>query len=257
MDTKAVSVLLETRALSHRFGAIQVTRDVHFRLEAGSRHALIGPNGAGKSTFINLLTGVLRPTSGTVMFKMRDVTGMDQAQRVRMGLARTFQINQLFRQLTVLENVCLAVAERVGAGWKPFRPMGYRTGILQEAMGVIETVQLSDVANVKVSELAYGRQRLVELAIALGLKPEVLLLDEPAAGVSSSESHLILNAIDLLPATMGVLIVDHDMELIFRFASRITVLVGGAIFAEGTAKEIATNPDVAKVYLGQSAHGYS
>jgi branched-chain amino acid transport system ATP-binding protein len=124
MDTKAVSVLLETRALSHRFGAIQVTRDVHFRLEAGSRHALIGPNGAGKSTFINLLTGVLRPTSGTVMFKMRDVTGMDQAQRVRMGLARTFQINQLFRQLTVLENVCLAVAERVGAGWKPFRPMG-------------------------------------------------------------------------------------------------------------------------------------
>jgi branched-chain amino acid transport system ATP-binding protein len=257
MDTKAVSVLLETRALSHRFGAIQVTRDVHFRLEAGSRHALIGPNGAGKSTFINLLTGVLRPTSGTVMFKMRDVTGMDQAQRVRMGLARTFQINQLFRQLTVLENVCLAVAERVGAGWKPFRPMGYRTGILQEAMGVIETVQLSDVANVKVSELAYGRQRLVELAIALGLKPEVLLLDEPAAGVSSSESHLILNAIDLLPATMGVLIVDHDMELLFRFASRITVLVGGAIFAEGTAKEIATNPDVAKVYLGQSAHGYS
>jgi branched-chain amino acid transport system ATP-binding protein len=257
MDAKAVSVLLETRALSHRFGAVQVTRDVHFRLEAGSRHALIGPNGAGKSTFINLLTGVLRPTSGTVMFKMRNVTGMDQAQRVRMGLARTFQINQLFRQLTVLENVCLAVAERVGAGWKPFRPMGCRTDILQEAMGVIETVQLSDVANVKVSELAYGRQRLVELAIALGLKPEVLLLDEPAAGVSSSESHLILNAIDLLPATMGVLIVDHDMELIFRFASRITVLVGGAIFAEGTAKEIATNPDVAKVYLGQSAHGHS
>ncbi len=257
MDAKAVSVLLETRALSHRFGAIQVTRDVHFRLEAGSRHALIGPNGAGKSTFINLLTGVLRPTSGTVMFKMRNVTGMDQAQRVRMGLARTFQINQLFRQLTVLENVCLAVAERVGAGWKQFRPMGCRTDILREAMGVIETVQLSNVANVKVSELAYGRQRLVELAIALGLKPEVLLLDEPAAGVSSSESHLILNAIDLLPATMGVLIVDHDMELIFRFASRITVLVGGAIFAEGTAKEIAANPDVAKVYLGQSAHGYS
>jgi branched-chain amino acid transport system ATP-binding protein len=252
-----VSVLLETRALSHRFGAVQVTRDVHFKLEAGSRHALIGPNGAGKSTFINLLTGALRPTSGTVMFKMRDVTGVDQAQRARMGLARTFQINQLFRHLTALENVCLAVTERMGAGWKPFRPMGRRRDILQEAMDVIDMVQLSDVANMKVSELAYGRQRLVELAIALGLRPEVLLLDEPAAGVSSSESHLILNAINQLPATMAVLIVDHDMELIFRFASRITVLVGGAVFASGTANDIATNSDVAKVYLGQSGHGYT
>jgi branched-chain amino acid transport system ATP-binding protein len=251
-----VSVLLETRALSHRFGAVQVTRDVHFKLEAGSRHALIGPNGAGKSTFINLLTGVLRPTAGTVLFKMRDVTRLDQAQRVRMGLARTFQINQLFRQLTVLENICLAVAERLGAGWSLFRPVGKRRDVLREAMRVVDMMQLSDVAHVKVAELAYGRQRLVELAIALALQPEVLLLDEPAAGVSSSESHLILDAIDLLPKTMGVLIVDHDMDLIFRFAGRITVLVGGAVFADGSAQEIATNPDVVKVYLGQSTHGH-
>lgn len=250
-----MNVLLETRAMSHNFGAIQVARSIDFQIDAGSRHALIGPNGAGKSTFINLLTGVLHPASGVVRFRGGDITRTDSARRVKLGIARTFQINQLFRGLTVLENVILAVAERMNAGWSVSRPIGWRTDIVNEALDILEALDLLDSANVRISELAYGRQRLVELAIALGLKPEVLLLDEPAAGVSSSESHLILNAIESLPPTMGILIVDHDMDLVFRFADRITVLVGGAVFAEGTPDEIASNPEVSRIYLGQRGHG--
>ncbi len=136
-----------------------------------------------------------------------------------------------------------------------FRPAGRRQDVVDEAMALLETLKLADDAAQRISELPYGRQRLVELAIALGLKPEVLLLDEPAAGVPSTESHIILDAVAALPTHIGVLIIDHDMDLVFRFAERITVLVGGAVFAEGTPKEIGANPDVRAVYLGQAGHG--
>jgi ABC-type branched-subunit amino acid transport system ATPase component len=247
--------LLETRDLCRNFGALAATREVTFRLEPGARHALIGPNGAGKTTFINLLTGVLAPTRGSVLLKGHDITAMAQADRVKLGIARTFQINRLFRGLSVLENVYIAIAERLGAARAMMRPAGRRQDVVAEAMALLETLKLSDDASQRISQLPYGRQRLVELAIALGLKPEVLLLDEPAAGVPSTESHIILDAIAALPKHIGVLIIDHDMDLVFRFAERITVLVGGAIFAEGTPKEIGANPQVRAVYLGQAGHG--
>ena len=247
--------LLETRALCRNFGALAAARDIDFRLEAGARHALIGPNGAGKTTFVNLLTGVVAPTSGAILMKGRDITGVDQAQRVKLGIARTFQINRLFRRLSVLENVYIAVAERVGAAPSMFQPAGTRRDVVEESVQLLETLKLTADASRRISELPYGRQRLVELAIALGLKPEILLLDEPAAGVPSAESHIILDAIDGLPRDIGVLIIDHDMDLVFRFAQRITVLVTGAVFATGTPREIGADANVRAVYLGQASHG--
>jgi len=247
--------LLETRGLCRTFGALAAARDIDFRLEAGARHALIGPNGAGKTTFVNLLTGLIAPTSGQVLLKGRDITSVAQAARVKLGIARTFQINRLFRALSVLDNVYLAVAERVGAAPSMFRPAGLRRDVVDESMHRLETLKLAENAGHRISELPYGRQRLVELAIALGLKPEVLLLDEPAAGVPSAESHIILDAVDGLPRHIGVLIIDHDMDLVFRFASQITVLVNGAVFASGGPREIGANPEVRAVYLGQAAHG--
>jgi len=247
--------LIETRNVSKNFGALRAASDINFQLEAGARHALIGPNGAGKTTFINLLTGVLAPTTGEVRLKGQDITNVAQAERVKLGIARTFQINRLFRGLSVLENVYIAISERVGAATTMLQPAGKRRDVIDQSMQLLETLKLADDAHHRISELPYGRQRLVELAIALGLKPEVLLLDEPAAGVPSAESHIILDAIDALPKTIGVLIIDHDMNLVFRFAKRITVLVRGAIFAQGTPKEIGANADVRAVYLGQASHG--
>jgi ABC-type branched-subunit amino acid transport system ATPase component len=247
--------LIETRNVSKNFGALRAASDINFQLETGARHALIGPNGAGKTTFINLLTGVLAPSTGKVLLKGQDITNMAQSERVKLGIARTFQINRLFRGLSVLENIYIAIAERIGAAPTMMRPAGKRHDVIEESMQLLETLKLADDARHLISELPYGRQRLVELAIALGLKPEVLLLDEPAAGVPSAESHIILDAIDALPKTIGVLIIDHDMDLVFRFAQHITVLVRGAIFAQGIPKEIGANADVRAVYLGQAAHG--
>ncbi|PYN83958.1 MAG: branched-chain amino acid ABC transporter ATP-binding protein [Candidatus Rokuibacteriota bacterium] len=247
--------LLETRALCRNFGALAAARDINFRLEPGARHALIGPNGAGKTTFVNLLTGVIQPTSGAILMKGRDITGVVQAARVKLGIARTFQINRLFRRLSVLENVYIAVAERVGAAPSMFRPAGTRRDVVEESMHLLDTLKLTADATHRIAELPYGRQRLVELAIALGLKPEVLLLDEPAAGVPSAESHIILDAVDALPRDIGVLIIDHDMDLVFRFAERITVMVSGAVFATGSPREIGADADVRAVYLGRAGRG--
>ena len=247
--------MLETRGLCKSFGALEVAREVNFRLERGARHALIGPNGAGKTTFINLLTGLLAPSRGSVLLEGDDVTGLAQAKRVKRGIARTFQINQLFRGLTVLENVCIAVSERLGVGDAMLRAAGRRQDVIAEAMRLVEMLKLGTDASRRIGELPYGRQRLVEIAIALGLDPRVLLLDEPAAGIPSAESHIILDAIGGLPKEIAVLIIEHDMDLVFRFASRITVMVSGAIFAEGTPAEIAANREVRSVYLGSALDG--
>jgi len=246
------TAMLETRGLCKNFGALEVAREVNFRLERGARHALIGPNGAGKTTFINLLTGVLPPSRGSVMLEGDEVTALAQAKRVKRGIARTFQINQLFRGLTVLENVCIAVTERLGVGGTMLRPAGRRADVIEEASRLIEMLKLGGDAGRRIVELPYGRQRLVEIAIALGLNPRVLLLDEPAAGIPSAESHILLDAIATLPKEIAVLIIEHDMDLVFRFAERITVLVSGEIFAEGTPAEIAANREVRAVYLGSA-----
>jgi branched-chain amino acid transport system ATP-binding protein len=248
-------ISLETQSLSRHFGALTAVNGVDFKLRAGARHALIGPNGAGKTTFINLLTGLVSPTHGRVMLAGRDITATAQAARVKLGIARTFQINRLFRGLSVLENVCIPVAERVGAAPSMFYPAGKRIDVIEESMSLLETLKLDDVARHRVSELPYGRQRLVELAIAIGLRPQVLLLDEPAAGVPSAETHIILDAIERLPEEIAVLIIEHDMDVVFRFAKYVTVMVGGAVFAEGTPREIEANQEVRAVYLGQAGHG--
>jgi branched-chain amino acid transport system ATP-binding protein len=251
MNAAAVPAL-ETRGLCKNFGALEVAREVNFRLERGARHALIGPNGAGKTTFINLLTGVLSPSRGTVLLEGEDVTPLAQARRVKRGIARTFQINQLFRGLTVQENVCIAVSERLGVGGAMLRPAGARPEVMAEAARLIDMLKLGPDAGRRIAELPYGRQRLVEIAIALGLDPRVLLLDEPAAGIPSAETHILLDAIATLPKDIAVLIIEHDMDLVFRFAERITVLVSGAILTEGTPAEIGANREVRAVYLGSA-----
>ena len=246
---------LETIGLHKRFGALIVANDIHFRLEAGVRHALIGPNGAGKTTFVNLITGRLAPSAGRVLLAGEDITTLPQAARVRRGLGRTFQINALFRGLSVLENVCLAVGEHTGIGGDMLRSISKRRCVLEGAYALLERLGIADDALTPVRQLPYGKQRLVEIAIALGLQPTVLLLDEPAAGVPTAESGIILDVIEQLPSSIAVLIIEHDMELVFRFANRITVLVQGSVLVEGTPAEIAADARVREVYLGQRQHG--
>jgi len=245
---------LETRGLCKSFGALAVANAIDFRLPRGARHALIGPNGAGKTSFVNLVAGSLEPSAGRILLNGGDVTHLAQAQRVKRGLARTFQINQLFRGLSVLENVTLAVGERHGVAGRLFRPAGARRAIVEEAYALLEQLGIAADALRPVREVAYGGQRLVEIAVALGLKPKVLLLDEPAAGVPSGESSRIIDVIERLPAELALLIIEHDMDLVFRLARRITVLVQGTVLTEGTPQEIASDPQVREVYLGERAH---
>jgi ABC-type branched-subunit amino acid transport system ATPase component len=247
-------IALEVQNLNRAFGALPVSRDINLSLQRGARRALIGPNGAGKTTLINLITGVLKPSSGRVLLNGEDITSTSQAERARRGLARTFQINQLFRGLSVLENVGMAISERDGHSNNLWRAVGTKRMILDEALDHLESLRLVDDALKLVRELPYGRQRLVEIAIALAQKPRVLLLDEPAAGVPSSESHLILDVVAALDPDIAVLIIEHDMDVVFRFAKTITVLVQGAVFTQGTPEEIMANADVRAVYLGQEGH---
>jgi branched-chain amino acid transport system ATP-binding protein len=249
--TAAQTPALEVHGFNRNFGALQVTRDVNLTLERGARRALIGPNGAGKTTLVNLMTGVLRPSSGKVMLDGQDITTTSQAERARRGLARTFQINQLFRGLSVLENLGLAIGERDGHSNNMWRATGSNRAVLDEALDHLESLRLVGDALKLVRELPYGRQRLVEIAIALAQKPRVLLLDEPAAGVPSSESHLILDVVASLDPDIAILIIEHDMDVVFRFAKQITVMVQGAVLIEGTPAEIMNNEQVKSVYLGQ------
>ena len=246
---------LETRGLHKSFGALTVANHVDFRLECGARHALIGPNGAGKTTFVELVTGALRPSAGQIRLDGADITDLPQAARVKRGLARTFQITALFRRLSVLENVSLAVCERQGIGGGLFRPSGRYRAAIEEAFALLERLGLEDDALRPVNMLAYGRQRLIEIAVSLALSPKVLLVDEPAAGVPSSESGTIIDAVERLPSDIALLIIEHDMDLVFRLAQRITVLVQGTILVEGPPAAIAADPEVRRVYLGERRPG--
>jgi branched-chain amino acid transport system ATP-binding protein len=243
---------LETADLSRHFGGVYAANGVSLRLERGARHALIGPNGAGKTTLINLLTGVLRPSAGTVRLDGRDITGLAPHRRVGLGLARTFQINQLFGDLTPLETVGLAVSESLGAGGDWWRAAGSKASVDARIAGILERFHLADVMLSRTRTLPYGKQRLLEIALAIACSPRVLLLDEPAAGVPEDERHEILASIAALPREVSVLFIEHDMDLVFSFAERISVLVNGALLAEGTPDEMARDARVREVYLGEA-----
>jgi ABC-type branched-subunit amino acid transport system ATPase component len=250
-----MTTALETRGLVKRFGSFVATDRVDLRVRSGARHALIGPNGAGKTTLINLLTGFLAPNAGEVLLEGQVVTRLAQHRRVQRGLARTFQINRLFADLTVLESVLLAVNERLGLGGRFWRPAGRFDAAVGEAVEVLDRLRLLDVARVPVRQVAYGKQRLLEIALALALKPRVLLLDEPAAGVPAAESRELFETIARLPAEVTVLLIEHDMDLVFRFADRISVLANGALLAEGEPDAIARDLRVKEVYLGEAVGG--
>jgi ABC-type branched-subunit amino acid transport system ATPase component len=240
---------LEARRLSKSFGGFQVVREVDLALGKGERRALIGPNGAGKTTLINLLAGRLKPDSGSIAMAGMAVTQLGEAARARAGLGRTFQINSLFRNLTVFENIYLAVSEHLGGARHITRPALAEAEAVRRTERIIADLGLSGGALVQ--QLPYGNQRLVEIAIALALEPKVLLLDEPAAGVPQGESRLILDLVAALPAEIAVLLIDHDMDVVFRFARRITVLAQGSILADGAPEEIARHARVREVYLGK------
>ncbi len=243
---------LEVRSLSRSFGALSVARNINLQLAPGARHALIGPNGAGKTTLVNVITGALKPDAGDILLRGEAITRLRQAARVKKGLARTYQINQLFGALTVLENVALSVSERQIHGVNLWRPCSRNRETFDEAAELINKLGLGDDTLKPVQQLPYGRQRLVEIAITLGLQPTVLLLDEPAAGVPSAESHLILEVLDALPDNIAILIIEHDMEVVFRFAKQVTVLVDGAVLVEGPPDVIAADDRVRAVYLGKT-----
>ncbi len=243
--------ILETIELEKRFGGILAAQSVNLSVAKGARHALIGPNGAGKTTVINLLTGVLKPTAGRIMLEGRDITGAAPHQRVRLGMARTFQINQLFLDLTPLESIGLVVSERLGAGADWWRVVGSKAAVTDEIVEIVERFRLTDVMHERTAILPYGKQRLLEIALAFACRPRVLLLDEPAAGVPEAERHELLATIEALPAEVTVLLIEHDMDLVFSFADRISVLVNGALFVDGLPEDVARDPRVKAVYLGE------
>jgi len=243
--------IFEMIGLAKRFGGIIAAQDITLAVEKGARHALIGPNGAGKTTVINLLTGVLKPTAGRIMLEGRNITALEPHERVRLGMARTFQINQLFLDLTPLESIGLAVSQRLGSGADWWRLVGSKSAVTDDMIEIVERFRLADVMHVRTAILPYGKQRLLEIALAFACRPRVLLLDEPAAGVPEAERHELLATIAALPADVTVLLIEHDMDLVFSFANRISVLVNGALFVDGAPEEVARDPRVKAVYLGE------
>ena len=252
-----MTTVLETRGLLKRFGGITPTHDVSIQVEKGARRALIGPNGAGKTTLINLLTGVLEPTAGSIWLDGADITQLAPHQRVRRGVVRTFQINQLFGELTPLQSLALSVSAQLGISAQWWKRLGTDPRVAPRCDTLLKQFHLDDVMDQQVKHLAYGKRRLLEIATALACEPRVLLLDEPVAGVPEGERQEIFDIINALPADVSVLLIEHDMDLVFNFAKSVTVLVNGAVFAEGSVDAIANDPRVRAVYLGEgeASHG--
>jgi branched-chain amino acid transport system ATP-binding protein len=241
--------------INKSFGALWVSRNVSLSLAPGARQALIGPNGAGKTTLAHLISGVVRPTSGHIFLGSQDITRVSVERRVGLGLVRTFQISSLFPKLTVAENVALGVSARLKRDWKFWGEVRNQQDILLETERILQTTGLGAAASSEVAKLAYGQRRLVEVALALALNPKILVLDEPAAGLSSAEREVLFNVLIELPKDLAVLIIEHDMSLVFRLANKITVLVEGAVLTEGTVEEVRNSAQVREVYLGTRAHG--
>ena len=249
----STDIVLSAQGLVKRFGGIPATQDVTLHLARGARHALIGPNGAGKTTLINLLTGVLEPTAGRIVLEGEDITRLAPHQRVRRGMVRTFQINQLFGSMTPLETLALVISQQKGLGARLWQSLGASKSVAERSLQLLEQFHLAEVMNQRTEHLPYGKRRLLEIAIALACEPRVLLLDEPVAGVPAGEREEILQTVAALPADVSVLLIEHDMDLVFSFARRMTVLVNGSVLTEGDPEQIANDPRVKEVYLGHGA----
>ncbi|WP_341918860.1 ABC transporter ATP-binding protein [Polaromonas sp. YR568] len=242
--------VLQASGLVMRFGGITATNNVTLNLQKGARHALIGPNGAGKTTLINLLTGVLQPTEGRITLLGEDITQLAPHQRVQRGMVRTFQINQLFDSLSPLQTLALTVSQHRGLGLRWWQALGRNAAVSERCAQLLEQFHLTEVMDQPTRVLAYGKRRLLEIAIALACEPRVLLLDEPVAGVPAGEREELLQTVAALPADVSVLLIEHDMDLVFSFATRMTVLVNGTVLTEGDPDQIANDPEVKAVYLG-------
>ncbi|EEZ34240.1 high-affinity branched-chain amino acid transport ATP-binding protein LIVG [Brucella sp. NF 2653] len=248
-----MSTVFEVSKLRKNFGGLAVTNDVSLSMTKGDRVALIGPNGAGKTTFVNLVTGNLAATSGTVTLGGENVSKLNAMQRVRRGLVRSFQVTRLFFDMTPEEHVALAILQREG---KTGRILGnYRKmpHVMDETRDILHMLGLLPLAQLRVSEIAYGQQRLLEIALALALRPKVLLLDEPAAGVPQSDTGRIEEALDRLPPDLAVLMIEHDMDLVFRFAKRVVVLAAGTVIFDGLPQAVVQDARVREAYLGSYA----
>ncbi len=242
--------VLSAQGLVMRFGGITATNNVTLNLARGARHALIGPNGAGKTTLINLLTGVLQPTEGKVILDGEDITNLAPHQRVLRGMVRTFQINQLFDTLTPLQTLAMVVSQHQGLGGKWWQALGASSRVTERCEQLLEQFHLTAVMDQETRVLAYGKRRLLEIAIALACQPRVLLLDEPVAGVPAGEREELLQTVAALPADVSILLIEHDMDLVFSFSKFMTVLVNGTVLTEGAPAQIAADSRVKAVYLG-------
>jgi branched-chain amino acid transport system ATP-binding protein len=246
-------VALAIDGLAKRFGGVVAVDGVSLTVERRGLHALIGPNGAGKTTIIHQLSGALAPDAGRIVFEGRDVTRVRLHERVALGLARSYQITSIFRAFTVLDNVALAVQARSGSSLSFWRPLAAEPALFEEARAVLERVGLSARADVPAGALAHGEQRQLEVGLALATNARLLLLDEPMAGMGPEESERMIALIGGLRGSLTVLLVEHDMDAVFRLADRISVLVSGRVIASGPPAEIRANEEVRRAYLGEES----
>ncbi len=247
--------LLDVQAVSRHFGSLVAVNNVTMTVEPGELRAVIGPNGAGKTTFFNMITGFFRPTSGRIVFDGEDITNLLPARRVWRGIARTFQVTEVFPELSVRDNLRIAVEVAAGFRLRPFLRRDAVTEVAARVTDLLEISNLSPMADRLVGELSHGDQRATEIMMALALKPKLLLLDEPTAGMGDQETYDIAQLIRKLhrDQKLTIVLIEHDMRVVFHLADRIMVLAQGAVLAEGTPAEIAANEAVQTAYLGQAA----
>ena len=242
--------MLELTSVTKRFGGVVATDDVALEVAQGEVHALIGPNGAGKTTLIGQISGSLRTDTGTIRFMEKEVTALRQHERVALGLARSYQITSIFKRFTVLENLALAVQARSGSSFSFWRPVAAEAALFDEARMVSREIGLAERLEITAGNLAHGEQRALEVGLALATRPRLVLLDEPMAGMGPEESLRMIALIERIRAGVTVLLVEHDMDAVFRLADRITVLVNGRVIATGRPEAIRADPQVRRAYLG-------
>ena len=250
MNAGGNDIVLAARDIHMAFGGLVVFDRLNFQLHRGERHAIIGPNGAGKTTFVSVVTGLLTPLSGDILFNGERITHLTPQQRVKAGIARTFQINTLFRGLNPLESMVLALLERDGRAGQAFKSVAHEKPLIGEALAMLERFGLQGGALSSTDQLPYGQQRLLEVALALALKPQVLLLDEPAAGLSTGQGHELFAQLVELTRGTTILFIEHDMNIVFRYAEKVSVFAAGSMVVQDTPDRVRNHPRVREVYLG-------